>query len=162
MGPAGIRSMRKALGPLVSLMLTVGYGLFAAFGCASSAFLTPHRVARVPDRQYRVVIARNPSNNETYDAVLFEVVPAEFRLNLPGIEPVGISTPGDYAHLLKSGFEAYELPDSTGSVRGYLFAPAGARVTVWDQNARGGGGLLVTVSQSVSVPEAGGGGGSGM
>jgi hypothetical protein len=161
MGPAGIRSMRKALGPLVSLMLTVGYGLFAAFGCASPAFLTPHRVERVPDMQYRVVIARNPGGNQTYDAVLFEVLPAQFRLNLPGIEPVGISTPGEYTHLLKSGFEAYELPDSTGSVRGYLLAPAGARVTVWDQNAKGGG-LLVTVSQSVSVPEAGGGGGSGM
>jgi hypothetical protein len=161
MGPAAIRSMRTALGPLVSMMLTVGYVLVATLGCASPAFLTPHRVERVPDGQYRVVIARNPGSNQTYDAVLFEVAPARLRLSLPGIEPLSISTPGEYAHLLKSGFEAYELPDSSGSVRGYLLAPAGARVAVWEERARDSV-LLVTVSGGVSVPEAGGGGGSGM
>jgi len=153
--------MREILGPLVSLALTVGCSLLAAVGCASSTFLTPHRVERVPDRQYGVAVARNPGSSQKYDAVLFELIPAHFRLDLPRVEPAGTAVPGDYADLLRSGFEAYELPDSRGVARGYLLAPAGARVAVWDQRATDGG-LLVTVSGAISVPEAGGGGASGM
>ncbi len=146
-GPPGIRYVG-----------TVLCGLLVAVGCARYALLTPQAVERVPPAQYRVTVSRSGGANREYSAVLFETAKAAVTLDLPRTERLGVATPEDYSDALKVGSLVYELRDVAGTVKGYLIAPADARVMAWEQNASKGR-LVVAVSGRPSVPEAGGGGG---
>jgi len=127
--------------------------------------INAQRVERIPPGTYTVLAARGAAGSPDYSAVLFQMPGAELALAMPGVEQRAHTNtaPAMYLNGHAAGFAAYELQDATNQVRGYLLAPTGASVMIWDRAAKKD--LVIIVNTLGGSPEGGGGGsgsGSGM